>query len=390
MIVPGKTIGVLGGGQLGRMFTLAAQRMGYRVHVFSPGSDTPAGQVANLEITASYDDEDALLDFASRVDVVTFEFENIPLSLIESIARTVPVRPSPEVVALTQNRIAEKTMLHAGGFPVAQFSPVHEGADAVVFFERNPMVRRAVLKSAEFGYDGKGQAVVNDREAAVSAFADLGSLPAVIEEHIELDYELSVIGARSIEGEIACFGPVMNRHCDHVLDVSIAPIEHIDPVIRTETINVTRELLERLDVCGVICVEFFVDNRGRLLVNEIAPRPQNSGHMTIEAAVTSQFEQQVRAVCGLPLGSMEQTRPAAMANMLGQHFGKGSLNWREVFRHQNLHLHLYGKRNYRLGRKMGHLTATAENVAVAEATVLSARIGILTTGSQDRHTAKVS
>ncbi|TWU13885.1 N5-carboxyaminoimidazole ribonucleotide synthase [Symmachiella macrocystis] len=390
MILPGKTIGVLGGGQLGRMFTLAAQRMGYRVHVFSPGSETPAGQVANLEITASFDDEDALRTFASRVDVVTFEFENIPLSLIESIARTVPVRPSPEVVALTQNRIAEKTMLHAEGFPVAQYSPVREGTEAVGFFDQNPMVRRAVLKSAEFGYDGKGQAVVNDREAAVSAFADLGSAPAVIEEHIELDYELSVIGARSIDGEIACFGPVLNRHCDHVLDVSIAPVEHIDPVIKSETINVTRELLESLDVCGVICVEFFVDNRGRLLVNEIAPRPHNSGHMTIEAAITSQFEQQVRAICGLPLGSMEQTRPAAMANMLGQHFGKDSLKWCEVFLHQNLYLHLYGKRNYRHGRKMGHLTATAMKAVDAEGVVLSARSAIVNADSQNQQIANVS
>ncbi len=383
-IFPGGTIGVLGSGQLGRMLAMAAHTLGYRVHVFSPDTDTPAGQAATREITASYDDVDALRAFASGVDVVTLEFENIPLGAIDVVERIVPVRPGRQVLATAQNRIVEKSTLRNAGLPVADHAAVRCSSDIVQFIEQCGDAGRVVLKSAEAGYDGIGQTIVEGTFDADAALSRIDTESAIVEKLIEFECELSVIGSRSDKGDVECFGPVLNRHRDHILDTSVAPAENLSPTVRAEAIEMTRTVLEQLDVCGVLCVELFYTTGGQLLINEIAPRPHNSGHLSIEAAVCSQFEQQVRAVCGLPLGSMQQVRPAAMANLLGQHVA-GVTDWSSLLSWPTVKLHLYGKEDPRSRRKMGHLTATAANSAAAESQVLRARRDLMSNDSREQH-----
>lgn len=373
IITPGSTIGVLGGGQLGRMFTAAAQRMGYRVHVFSPQVDTPAGQVADIEITSAYDNRDAVQAFARHVDVVTYEFENIPVQIIDDIVDVVPVRPGRKALMTAQNRIAEKSALRSAGLPTADFAPVYETDHIAAFCQRHPNSSRFVVKSAESGYDGKGQMVIDRGRTPDGVIEKIGTHTAVVELWVDWECELSVIGARSTNGEIQCFGPVINQHHQHILDVSVAPANHLPQEVRAAAVEMTQTVLELLDVVGVLCVEFFLTKDGSLLINEIAPRPHNSGHLTIEAAVTSQFEQHVRAVCGLPLGSMQQLQPAAMANLLGDHLADAPLDWASLFGWSTIRLHLYGKRIPKSGRKMGHLTATAPSVELAESNVCAAR-----------------
>jgi len=380
---PGATIGVLGSGQLGRMFAFAAHRLGYRVCVFSPDSGTPAGQAADREITAPYEDKNALRAFARRVDVVTVEFESIPLSAIEAVERIVPVRPGLNVLATAQNRIAEKTTLQQLGLPVPEFAPVSCAADIERFIDQAADSRPVVLKSASAGYDGKGQSIVNGKDDALEALHRIGDPQAIVEAHVDFECELSVVGARSVDGEIQCFGPIHNEHRDHILDVSVAPSDCLLPAVRAEAIEITQMVLEQLEVCGVLCVEFFYTRDGRLLVNEIAPRPHNSGHLTIEAATTSQFEQQVRAVCGLPLGSMQLLRPAAIANLLGEQLMAKEPDWNSLLAWPTLKLHLYGKGIPRAGRKMGHMTATASSSVVAESHVRGAR-RVLASHEMDR------
>ncbi len=373
VIPPGAALGVLGSGQLGRMFTLAARRMGYRVHTFSHEEDTPTGQVADVEVTASYEDLEALRAFAAQVDVVTFEFENVPIEAIDVVESFTPVRPTGVALHTAQQRAREKTFLADHGFPTSPF------LRAVTLDELLDAVARvgtpAVIKTAAFGYDGKGQHKVGTIEEVEGVWSAIGHQEAVVEKFIDLQTELSVVAARGIDGEIAEYVPFENRHRDHILDVTTAPAA-IPAHVADRAQEMTRAILEELQYVGVLCVEFFLDANGELLVNELAPRPHNSGHLTIDAATTCQFEQQVRAICGLPLGSTE-LRPAAMANLLGELWAEGEPNWAAACRFPDVKLHLYGKVEPRIGRKMGHLTVAARTAPAALERVIAARDGLL-------------
>jgi 5-(carboxyamino)imidazole ribonucleotide synthase len=369
-ILPGATVGVLGSGQLGRMFAIAARRMGYRVHTFSPDEDTPTGQVADVEVTASYDDLDAVSEFAGRVQVVTFEFENVPAPTAEAAARRAPVRPSGSILHTTQQRIREKSFLTRAGLPVTPYREVRslDGLQRALADLGYP----AVLKTAAFGYDGKGQFRIDAPERAAEAWSAIGKQAAVLEAFIEFDREISVVAARGASGEFVHFGAIENQHSRHILDVSVAPAR-VSSRVAQEAVKLSRCVLEKLDVVGVLCVEFFVTRDESLLINELAPRPHNSGHLTVDACVTSQFEQQLRTVCGLPLGSTEMHRPAAMANLLGDLWADGEPDWPAALAFPGVKLHLYGKLEPRPGRKMGHLTALNRDPEEAYRTVLAAR-----------------
>jgi 5-(carboxyamino)imidazole ribonucleotide synthase len=371
-ILPGAKIGVLGSGQLGRMFAIAARRMGYRVHTYSPDRDSPTGQIADVEIDAPYEDLDRVREFASAVDVVTFEFENVPAATAEAASRCALVRPAGSVLHVTQHRLREKTFLRDNGFPVTRFEPVRTADDlARAAHGFGP----AILKTAGFGYDGKGQYRVRTLAEAENAWAAMGRQEAVLEAVVDFEAELSVVGARAATGECAFFEPFLNSHVRGILDVSSSPAPFGARVIR-DARELAREVLEALDVTGVLCVEFFMRPDGELLINELAPRPHNSGHLTIDACVTSQFEQQLRAICGLPLGSTMVLRPAAMANLLGDLWDAGEPDWAAVCSLPEVKLHLYGKSDARPGRKMGHLAATAESADRAEQLVRAARASL--------------
>lgn len=340
MILPGSTIGILGNGQLGRMTALAARAMGYHVAVEPPDPTHPAGQVADRSM--------------SEAKVLTFEFENVKAFETHCL-----VRPSFEVLYITQNRLREKTWLRDHGIPVTPFTPILkiEDLDECSF--------PGVLKTADSGYDGKGQSKVHNLQEAREAFT---GQPSVLEALIDFRREVSVIAARSEDGSFAHYGVMENAHANHILDVSIAPASGAE-----KAPEIARSILEQLDVIGVLCIEFFESKDGELMVNEIAPRPHNSGHLTIEACVTSQFEQHVRAVCGLPLGDTSYLKPAAMANLLGDLWEKGEPNWAAALSDPRIKLHLYGKAEARPGRKMGHLTVLADTVEEAEQAVRLAR-----------------
>ncbi len=372
-ILPGATIGVLGSGQLGRMFAMAARRMGYLVHTFSPESDTPTGQVADVEITAAYDDLTAVRAFAQQVQVVTFEFENIPAPTVATVAELVPVRPSGAALHTTQHRIREKTFLAAHGFPVTPFRHIRTRAELRAGLAELGLP--AVLKTAGFGYDGKGQRLIKTETETEAAFAALAGREAILEAFVDFACEVSVVCARGADGAIVHYGVIENRHERHILDCSIAPAA-IAPAIARAAIEIATDLLAQLDLVGVLCVELFLTHADRLFVNELAPRPHNSGHFTIDACVTSQFEQQVRAVCGLPLGVPDQLRPAAMANLLGDLWQGGEPDWQAACAAPNVKLHLYGKHEARPGRKMGHLTALAPTTNDALRIVRTARIAL--------------
>ena len=369
-ILPGATIGVLGSGQLGRMFAIAARRMGYRVHTFSPDEDTPTGQIADVEVVASYDDLEAVRKFAGNVSVVTFEFENVPTATAQAAASCAAVRPSGAILHTTQQRIREKSFLKNAGLPVTPYREVRSSEDLARAVSE--LGCPAILKTAAFGYDGKGQVRVESPQSAEDAWSAIGRQESVLEAFVDFDREISVVGARGGDGAFVHYSPAENQHSRHILDVSIAPAR-IAPAIGKEAVEMTRCVLEKLDVVGVLCVEFFVTRAGRLLINELAPRPHNSGHLTVDACVTSQFEQQLRAVCGLPLGSTAMHCPAAMANLLGDLWSEGEPNWRAACSYAEAKLHLYGKLDPRPGRKMGHLTALSRNIEDAYRTVLKAR-----------------
>ncbi len=369
-ILPGSVIGVLGSGQLGRMFTIAARRMGYRVHTFSPETDTPTGQVADVEIKAHYDDLNAVRGFATAVDVVTFEFENVPSATAAAAAERAPVRPDGQILHITQHRLREKTFLSRHGFPVTPFKTINSLEDLRAGLAEFGCP--AVLKTAGFGYDGKGQVKIKAIEEAETALVIAGKQELVLEAFVDFECELSVVAARGVDGSFAHWGAIENQHSNHILDVSIAPA-NVPPEIAAEAVNIARGVLEQLQVVGVMCVEFFLTRQGKLLINELAPRPHNSGHLTFDACVTSQFEQQLRAVCGLPLGSTEFLRPAAMANLLGDLWQHGEPNWVAACAMPEVKLHLYGKMVSKPGRKMGHLTAMAESAVEAAALVRGAR-----------------
>jgi 5-(carboxyamino)imidazole ribonucleotide synthase len=355
------------------MFALAARRLGYRVHTFSPETDTPTGQVADMERTASYDDVAAVQDFARRVNVMTFEFENISKAAVEAAGKHVPVHPSGEVLYITQNRLREKTFLSEKGFQVTPFVAVKTSDDLKDAVKKLGIP--SVLKTAGFGYDGKGQIKIAAQKMVAEVARKLTGADMILEGFVDFEKELSVVAARGEDGSFAHFGVMENTHSNHILDVTFSPAE-ISPAIAKEAVDMARGILKALNVVGVMCVELFLTKKGKLLVNELAPRPHNSGHLTFDACVTSQFEQQLRAVCGLPLGSTELLRPAAMANLLGDLWKRGTPRWDRALKDPLVKLHLYGKSEPRPGRKMGHLTAFGSSVKEAVKRVTAARAAL--------------
>ncbi len=369
-ILPNSTIGVFGSGQLGRMFAIEARKLGYRVHTFSPDNDTPTGQVADFEVNADYADLDAVRKFARNVDVVTFEFENVPSKTVETAAEFVEVHPRGEILHTTQNRLREKNFLAESGFPVAPFRHIRTVDD--LYRGVSELGLPCVLKTAGFGYDGKGQQKIRAVGEIEPAFANLNGSDAVLEAFIAFEKEVSVVCARGRDGAFAHYGVIENSHRNHILDVSFAPALVSDQVAN-EADAIARSVAETLGYVGTLCVEFFLTYDSTLLINELAPRPHNSGHLTFDACVTSQFEQQLRAVCGLPLGATDFHRPAAMANLLGDLWRNGEPNWAAALAIPNVKLHLYGKSEARAGRKMGHLTALGATARDAVETVEAAR-----------------
>lgn len=355
MIESGAIIGIIGGGQLGRMTVLAAANLGYKVHIYCPETDSPASHVAYRTTVASYNDAVALADFARSVDVITFEFENIPYKTVQLLAEFAPVRPGWQVLHIAQNRLREKDFVTACGIGTARYQMVSSAVELIKAVDAIGLP--AILKTTEQGYDGKGQFVLRNAEdiAAVTAslFADEKEQPGafILEGFVDFTKEISVVLARSSTGEIACFPPAENKHIDGILDTSIVPAE-IDISVAAQAQDFTRIIAEKLELEGMLAVEFFVTQDNRLLVNEMAPRPHNSGHWTMDACVTSQFEQFVRAVCGLPLGAVTAHSKAVMKNLIGD----AVLGWKNFTAEPHSKLHIYGKSAIKAGRKMGHVT----------------------------------
>jgi 5-(carboxyamino)imidazole ribonucleotide synthase len=370
VIPPGSTIGVFGSGQLGRMMAIAARRMGYRVHTYSPAEETPTGEVADLEIAADYEDLDAIRAFAQGVHVITFEFENVSTEAAAAAADIVPVRPSGTALHITQQRAREKGFLADRGFPTTPCAAVATLDEFAVALGQIGVP--AILKTAAFGYDGKGQHRLTSIEEAERVWALVGHQEAIVERVVDFSMELSVVAARGLDGAFADFGAIENTHKNHILDLSVAPAR-VSPQIAADAVAMTRKIMEELDYVGVLCVEFFLTRDGRLLVNELAPRPHNSGHLTFDACVTSQFEQQVRAICGLPLGATTLMRPAAMVNLLGDLWADGEPDWSGALAIREVKLHLYGKTEARPRRKMGHITALGDTVEEAIEKAITAR-----------------
>jgi 5-(carboxyamino)imidazole ribonucleotide synthase len=352
VILPGATLGLLGGGQLGRMFTVAARTLGYRVTVLDPDPLSPAAEFATGHLNAAYTDPAALVDLARNCAAVTTEFENAPAAALDALAAKTVVRPSGSSVAVAQDRRREKGFFTERGFPVGPFAAIESEADFDAALARVKLP--ALLKTARLGYDGKGQARIDKPEDLQRFFREWKGVPCVLEEWLALEREVSVVLARSDDGAIAAFPVAENRHASGILDLTIVPAR-VAPQLADEATALAARLAGELEYVGVLAVEMFVV-RGRLLLNEIAPRPHNSGHYTIDACRTSQFEQQVRVLCGLPLGDPSQHTPAVMVNLLGDIWRNGEPKWEAVLRHAGAHLHLYGKRDARPGRKMGHVT----------------------------------
>ena len=403
-ILPGATLGIFGGGQLGRMFALAAFQLGYKVHVFSPQQDCPAGEVATFHTVADYQDFVAVTHFSQSVDVITLEFENVPAAALETAARFSPVRPSERVLHITQDRLREKRFLQQSEIACTRFASVKSEADLEI--AQTEVGTPAVLKTCRSGYDGKGQVVIRSPEEASQAWHTLGEVETIWEAMVDYQCELSVLVARSAGGDIACYPPITNHHVNHILDISTLSskekgtvaetipgkkseftnatidLEQTHPIApetcESSSANIARTIAEQLELVGLACIEFFLTREdSRLLVNEIAPRTHNSGHLTIEACVCSQFEQQVRAICGLPLGCPIPQSSAAMANLLGERWSEGIPNWRAALAEGAIHLHLYGKKESRPGRKMGHMTALAQTPTAAHKQVCTARAKLL-------------
>jgi 5-(carboxyamino)imidazole ribonucleotide synthase len=346
---PGAIIGILGGGQLGRMTALAAARLGYRCHVFAPEADGPAAQVTSLATIAAYEDAEALARFAGAVDVITIEFENLPLAAVAELARMKPVRPAPEVLAVCQDRAQEKRFLQRIGAPTTPYWVVRDAGDLARALHEHR--ERAVLKTARFGYDGKGQLALRPGADPSDTWARLAAEAGVLEAWVDFAAEISVITARAADGEVISYPPVQNRHEEHILARTIAPAP-IAPELAAEGIALAERIAAALEVVGLLAVEMFVTREGRLLVNELAPRPHNSGHWTIDACAVSQFEQLVRAICGLPLGAPAPFAGAVMDNLLGAAVD----GWLTLLSEPGARVHLYGKGEIRPGRKLGHVT----------------------------------
>jgi 5-(carboxyamino)imidazole ribonucleotide synthase len=349
MLAPGATIGILGGGQLGRMIALAAARLGYRCHIFADEEDSPAAQVCNRATVADFYDMAALDAFAAAIDVATIEFENIPAEAVRRIAARKPTLPRPEILEIAQDRLREKDFLRAIGVATTAYRAVHDAAELESI--ARDFGAPAVLKTVRMGYDGKGQVMLRPDTPAAQAWRRMGGEIGILEKFVDFACEISVIIARSANGEWAAYPPVENRHTNHILDTTIAPAR-IAAALARQAEAVARHIAEKLDLVGLLAVEMFVTRTGELLVNELAPRPHNSGHWTIDACLTSQFEQLVRAICGLPLGSVAHHSEAVMHNLLGDQVER----WREALADPFAKLHLYGKSEVQPGRKMGHVT----------------------------------
>ena len=356
MILPGATLGLLGGGQLGRMFTVAARTLGYRVTVVDPDPHAPAAEFATKHLATAYTDPAALDELAATCAAVTTEFENAPAAALDALAHRTVVRPSGASVAIAQDRRREKEFFAANGLPTGPFAFIESSADIDKALAKVKLP--ALLKTARFGYDGKGQARVNTREELESALREWKGVPCVLEEFLILELEISVVLARGADGAVAVFAVAENSHARGILDVTIAPAR-IPPGLAAQATAFATRIAQGLEYVGVLAVEMFIVG-GKLLMNEIAPRPHNSGHYTIDACRTSQFEQQVRVLCGLPLGDPSQHTPAVMVNLLGDIWSAGEPRWEAVLGHPGAHLHLYGKREARPGRKMGHVTVCEE------------------------------
>ncbi|HXI14435.1 MAG TPA: 5-(carboxyamino)imidazole ribonucleotide synthase [Thermoanaerobaculia bacterium] len=372
-ILPGSAIGILGGGQLGRMLALAARTMGFRVHNLSPERDSPAGQVSDLEVITPYYNLDQIRFFAAGVSVVTFEFENVPADSAAAAAEQTIVRPKHSVLHTTQHRGREKQFLEGIGVQVARFAHVQTLSELRTAFDEVGFP--AILKTATAGYDGKGQYRIDREDDAENAWRSVGKKDAVLESLIEFDKEISVVGARGVDGSFVHYGAIENIHVNHVLDISIAPAR-IPAETAQRAIEITRKILEELDVVGVLCVEIFITQGGELIVNELAPRPHNSAHLTVDACATSQFEQQLRAVCALPFGSTQLLRPAVMVNLLGDLWSDGEPDWAAALRWSEVNLHLYGKEQASPGRKMGHITVLGDSVEEALEIAMTARASL--------------
>jgi len=367
MIEPGATLGILGSGQLGRMLAYEARRMGYGIAVLSPDSGSPTEAVADQAFVGDYRDLDLVDRFAAAVDVVTYEFENVPAETARRCRERVPIHPDPQVLAVASDRLKEKETVRRAGFPTTDFRAIESAADLRSGLNA---LGDSILKTVRSGYDGKGQVSLTSQSDPESVWRDFGAELGILERRVPFALEVSVVVARGADGAVAVFEPFENEHHQHILDVTTCPAR-IDPSVRAAAVDVARGVTEALGVVGVICVEMFVSDVGGVLVNEIAPRPHNSGHLTLDAAYASQFEQQLRAVCGLPLGDPSLRSPAAMANLLGDLWrigddGRAILPGVEaVLADPRARLHLYGKRQPRVGRKMGHLTVLDGEVEVA-------------------------
>ncbi|ABI59456.1 5-(carboxyamino)imidazole ribonucleotide synthase [Nitrosomonas eutropha] len=361
-IRPGTMLGMLGGGQLGRMFTMAAQQMGYRVTVLDPAAESPAANIAERHLQADYLDYRALDELGSTCAAVTIEFENVPAQALRYLAQRCIVSPNAESVSIAQNRILEKQFLMENGFPVVPFVAIRSEKD--ISRKIDASLFPCILKISQFGYDGKGQIQIENTDILPERFADLGSRPCVLEKRLPLAHEISVILARDNHNRITFFPVPENRHVKGILDTSIVPAGLSDKIIE-EACEIARQVAIRLNYIGVLCVEFFVLNNDQVLVNEIAPRPHNSGHYSLDACITSQFEQQVRVLCGLPHGSTKQVQAAVMINILGDLWQNDEPAWDQILRHSQAKLHLYGKREAKPGRKMGHFTVLADSTEEA-------------------------
>ncbi|MFT5539810.1 MAG: 5-(carboxyamino)imidazole ribonucleotide synthase [Alphaproteobacteria bacterium] len=346
---PGATIGIVGGGQLGRMTAMAAARLGYRVHIYTPETDSPAAQVADRTTVAAYDDAAALDAFAEAIDIATFEFENVPATTAQRLAAKVPLRPGANCLEIAQDRLKEKTFLNANGAPTAPFARIASPAELACALDE--IGRPAVLKTATLGYDGKGQVMIGPDTDPAAAYLAMGADVGILEGFIDFALEVSVILARDKAGNTCAFDVVENRHANHILDVTLAPAAISQETAR-QAEKIATGIAEALNLVGLLAVELFVTKDGTVLVNEIAPRPHNSGHWTIDACVTSQFEQFTRAVCGLPLGDPSRHSDAAMKNLIGKDVDR----FDALSKDAGAKIHLYGKTQALAGRKMGHVT----------------------------------
>ncbi|HEY8966596.1 MAG TPA: 5-(carboxyamino)imidazole ribonucleotide synthase [Candidatus Methylacidiphilales bacterium] len=362
-ILPGKTIGILGGGQLGRMLALSARKLGYRVHIYEPSPEAPAGQVADLEVNRPYSDAAALEAFAKGVDVLTYEFENIPVDVLEPLEKLVPLRPGRHVLHTAQSRRREKEFLSANGFPVVPHAIVEDEAAFVAAVGK--LGRPSVLKTVDFGYDGKGQQAIREGADLAAIWEAHGSGAGIVEAWMECEAELSVLVARGLDGHAATFPVSRNDHRHHILDLCVVPAPLPEKAV-DEARRVALDIAAKFQLVGLLAVEFFLTKEGKVLVNEMAPRPHNSGHYSFDACVTGQFEQQLRAVCGLPLGETRLLSPVIMRNLLGDVWKGGKEPaWDRLLALPGLRLHLYGKAEARPGRKMGHYCVLAPTIQQA-------------------------